>query len=898
MRRILYIVIFSLVWVSTITAKQALVLSDSARVSLLTCTPGNEAYSKYGHSALRVVDPAQAVDVTFNYGVFNFNTKGFYLKFVRGETWYQLDAEDTDWFVYTSSLNGRTTYEQVLNLSGPEKQEIVDALLLNYEPQNRYYLYNFVFDNCATRPYNLLSKTVPDIEEALKQGELTFRGSTETPTFREMVRFYSEKNSWLGFGIDLIFGADADKRVTKRERLFLPEQLMQLIGTGKLSDGSPIALYDNSEPFEVRRQPFVSSPYAVLILIVLLLLAITYVDFRRKKVSWWFDSLLWLLGAILGIIMFYLSFFSIHPLVQHNWNLITVNPLLLLPSVLVLIPSCRKKTERYLFPIAIGWLILALFRVPLCCVQSWHWLMLVPIVHTTRLVILGSMEKRSNKEPKKTSSHKNKRARAMLAAIICPLAYATAEPKLTVAVCIDGMSGEAMSELRGYWQQGGLRTLDEEAHESTLTFPHLVYGGCETLATILTGTTPDRHAISSDNYFSRQDRKIHNIFTDEQQKGINTDVRLSPSALLAPTVTDEFRMTHGEHSKIYAIGINPANTLLLAGHSANACVWLNPQNMQWAATGYYSEGLPTAADKMNVRGRIEELAAQTWTPRMDTEMYMHPTPTEKKKPFSYLQKNVLTHSPAANTLVIELALDMQKQASLGTDIYPDLLLLELNVSSPSARSDMLETAEQEDLYIRLNQDLGWLMEQLDKRVGKSNYRMIVFGKPEYGKGTAALNKANLSARYFNTERAAALCNTYLMAIYGHERWIDGGYGNSIFLNRTLIEQKKIPLSDIQQQVSNFILEFEGTQSAFPITTVPLLPNGGEEEKLRRSINKHTAGDVVFSLEPLWLLGENDSKRTDKIAEADPSVPLFIWTTEITAMPERRISATDVKDIIK
>ena len=892
MRKIFNILTLCLICTLSCFAQQTVILSDSASVSLLTCTPGAQTYSKYGHSALRIKDPKQNIDWTFNYGVFNFNTKDFYLKFVRGETWYQLDVEETDWFIYTSSMIGRTTYEQVLNLNKEEKQQLLEALLENYKPKNRYYLYNFVFDNCATRPYHLLKSVVAEIDDVLNRTPLTFCSSTEIPTFRQMVRHYSEANSWPGFGIDFVFGADADKKVTKEERLFLPEQLMQLVGKGQYSDGSRLCLSDNSKPFEIGSKPFIISPYMVLILAAIFIFVVTIIDIRRNRISWWWDCILWFLGTVLGVIVFYLSFFSIHPLVEHNWNLLSINPMLLLPFILVLISASRKKIEQHLLYLALCWLLLTLVRLPLICLQSWHWLMLIPIVHALRLTLLGYMKKRT---PITTT---NKRLVILVATILYSVSSVIAEPRLTVTICIDGLSSEAMNELRGYWQQGGLRTLDEEAHESSLSFPHVVYGGSETLATILTGTTPDQHAVSSDYYFSRQDRKVHSIFADDEQKGINTDLRMSPTALLAPTLTDEFRMTHSDKSKIYAIGINATNTMLLAGHSANACVWLNQQNLQWATTGYYSEGLPSAADKMNVSGRIEELASQSWIPRMDISMYMHPTPAEKKKPFNYVQKDIIYKSPAANTAVIELALNLQKQTSLGTDSHADLLLLELNVSSPASRSDLLETAEQEDLYIRLNQDLGWLMEQLEKRIGKNNYRIIVFGKPEYGKGTATLKKANLNAGYFNTERAAALCNTYLMAIYGHERWIDGGYGNSIFLNRTLIEQKKIRLSDIQQQVSSFLLEFEGTKTAFPITSVPLIPNGGEEEKLRMSLNKHTAGDVVFTLEPLWMFGEDENKRLDKIAEADPTAPLLLWTTEITSMPERKLSATEVKNLIK
>lgn len=473
-----------------------------------------------------------------------------------------------------------------------------------------------------------------------------------------------------------------------------------------------------------------------------------------------------------------------------------------------------------------------------------------------------------------------------------------AEPRLTVVVCVEGMNQGVMTELRNYWQQGGLRTLDEEAHESTLYFPQLVYGGSETLATILTGTTPSTHGISMDDYFSRTDRKIHPIFEDNEQTCIGCDQHLSPQALLAPTITDEFRIRHSERSRIYAVGIYPNSTILLAGHAANACAWIDPDHQAWATTGFYSEGLPSAADAMNTNGRFSELASKEWTPRMEVGMYMHPTDTEKKqKGFHYTCSEVLRQSPAANTLAIELALALQKDEKLGQNTTPDMLLLCLNTTTPATTSDYLQSAEQEDLYLRLNQDMGYLIEQLVKRVGKDHLRLVVFGTPRLGQGDDAMQKANLQTGFFNTDRAAALINTYLMAMYGHERWIDGSYCQTIYLNRTLIEQKKMSLSDLQRQVSDFLLEFEGTEAAYPTNQIPLLPAIGEQAKLRNTCHKRSIGDVVFTLQPLWRCGENKEKALDKVIDSNPTSPLLIWTTERTTLPERRLSATEVKEII-
>ena len=465
-----------------------------------------------------------------------------------------------------------------------------------------------------------------------------------------------------------------------------------------------------------------------------------------------------------------------------------------------------------------------------------------------------------------------------------------AAPRLTVVAVVDGLTTENLAMLRPYWQQGGLRTLSEEAFQTSVAFPHLVYGGNETTATLVTGETPERHGYTMDRYFSRRDRRIHTMLNDEQVHGIGTSLHISPKALLARTITDRMRIRYPE-AKIYAVGIQPETTVLLAGHAANACCWIDAASRAWVATAAYTEGLPSAAYDYNNGGRFEILASHQWTPRMDIPMYNHPTEQERKKGFSYTVKEVLTKSPEANTLVIELALALQKDQKLGTDATPDLLMLQFNTLGPLAQSDAIESAEQEDMYLRLNQDLGYLMEQLDKRIGRANYQILVVGRPVLGTSAQTLNDLHMPVQQFNADRAAALTGTYLMALYGHERWVDGSYGQSLYLNRTLIEQKRLSLETIQRQVANFLMDFEGVQIAMPGHEAMQYP------LLGTTLCKRHTGDVVFVLQPGWQLMQDERQTIDRVIDDKPAVPLMLWSGTLRPMPQGKLTATDVADLI-
>ena len=144
MRKTTLIIFFCLLFFHS--GAQNLSFSDSASISIITCSPGQEVYAKFGHSGIRVSDPVNNKDLIFNYGIFSFDTENFYYKFIKGETDYFLGVHPTDFFLPEYKNRNSMVWEQVLNLTVTEKRRIINALLENYKPENRMYRYNFVFD--------------------------------------------------------------------------------------------------------------------------------------------------------------------------------------------------------------------------------------------------------------------------------------------------------------------------------------------------------------------------------------------------------------------------------------------------------------------------------------------------------------------------------------------------------------------------------------------------------------------------------------------------------------------------------------------------------------------------------------------------------------------------------
>ena len=296
------------------TRNNATLLGEDAQIFVLTCTPGTEVWSKYGHTAIRIYDSAQNLDIIFNYGIFSLMEEGFYLKFIKGETYYQLGIESHSHFQHVYSKIGRKTYWQELNLSLQQKQEIYDALILNYQPKNRYYLYNFVFDNCATRPYYLIKNVLKDSIQS------SYQGAINQP-YRSTISHYTGHNSWVDFSINMVFGSKADQPMNNEQRLFLPEELMFYLSQATLADGIPLVKDQYIQPFQVAPVPWYANCWLGLTIFALMLIAISIWDRKRNKLSLWIDITLGVVYVILFSIVIFLTFFSSHPLVGFNWRL-------------------------------------------------------------------------------------------------------------------------------------------------------------------------------------------------------------------------------------------------------------------------------------------------------------------------------------------------------------------------------------------------------------------------------------------------------------------------------------------------------------------------------------------------------------------------------------------------
>ncbi len=302
-------------------------LSNESSISILTCAPGDELYSIFGHTAIRVYDPHLKMDYVFNYGTFDFNTPNFYLKFMRGQLDYVLSVTTFDRFMLEYQREQRSVWEQKLNISQEEKEALFKALMINYEPENRSYHYHFFFDNCATRVRDVIAD---HINGGLIYPDQTYIGQL---TFRDAIASYLQEKPWTRLGLEIVLGQPTDDLVDASSVQFLPDYLLeQFAGAENKISGSPIiqGIIPLQEFMAHKSSAFVWSPNIWLWILAILVLAYTLYCYRKLKSSHWLNVLVFLLTTVMGVLITFLWFFTEHTVTGPNWHLLWANPLHLL----------------------------------------------------------------------------------------------------------------------------------------------------------------------------------------------------------------------------------------------------------------------------------------------------------------------------------------------------------------------------------------------------------------------------------------------------------------------------------------------------------------------------------------------------------------------------------------
>ncbi len=468
-----------------------------------------------------------------------------------------------------------------------------------------------------------------------------------------------------------------------------------------------------------------------------------------------------------------------------------------------------------------------------------------------------------------------------------------ARPRLVVGIMIDGFQAQHLDKIRNNLENNGLKRFTAEGvYFADMRYNYVSGGIASDIAGVMSGSVPYYNGVTGNYRFDRNTGTIQSVLQDDGETGIGTTSKFSAHNLLSSTFTDELKLSNPGKSKVYAVAINPESAIMMGGHTANSVAWIDDVNLRWVTTGYYTEGLTRGADEMNISGTFKKLASRKWEPIFPLNFYYSgKSQTGKNGNFSYiptdrisskLPETLLRRTPVANSLVTELAKSIIDYENLGFDNEPDVLLLQYTVKTPKERINTLDTNEKEDIYYRLDREIQLLLEHIDRKAGNGNVLIYVYGNQTDPYSPNELGENRIPAGYFSANRSMALLNAYLMAIYGQEKWVEGYFAKNIYLNKNLISARKVNLNELKKNVCEFMLEFEGVQSAY--ITSDLFVMAGEESsasmKIRNSVHKNSLGDITIALMPGWLEFDDKYGFTSESSAVISRTPFYMFGWKI------------------
>jgi len=353
MRRLKSILLFLILSGSLYASNQS---EDSTEIFLLTCLPGRDVTTIYGHSAIRIVNTSDGLDSVFSWGVYDFGAPHFAWKFASGRQKFRIDGDSYSRFLEEYFLEQRPVISQKINLTNKEKELLILMINNNMKPENKFYLYNFFYDNCSSRVRDIIEKTIG--EKLLYPTE----NIKDHRSFRGMINKAQEPMPWDTFGTDLLIGITGDKKAGFRDQMFLPEDLMKNLSLMMIKSSDtiipllqkPVNVLD-FEPTNMPNRIFFS-PLFIFGILFTITLILSFLS-KWSKIIYFTDKLLFFAFSVLSILMVFFNFFTDHQAMKMNFNILWLNPFLIIAFLILFTKKKNPIWFRIVFLTSLGFLL-------------------------------------------------------------------------------------------------------------------------------------------------------------------------------------------------------------------------------------------------------------------------------------------------------------------------------------------------------------------------------------------------------------------------------------------------------------------------------------------------------------------------------------------------------------
>ncbi len=488
------------------------------------------------------------------------------------------------------------------------------------------------------------------------------------------------------------------------------------------------------------------------------------------------------------------------------------------------------------------------------------------------------MEK-SEKFGKKTN-HGTSRTATGLLALLTLLAALPLEarasmnnevPRVVVNILIDQLRSDYLQAFMPLYGEDGFKKLLSEGRVYTQAeYPMTSPDRASAAATICTGTSPSNHGIVGLNYLDRETLRPAFCIDDEAFEGINATKGTSPARMMVSTIGDELKVATEGKSQVYAIAPFSDAAVLSGGHGANAVVWIDEQTGKWATSSYYGS-LPLWANVRNQYYPLEELLnTVTWEPSSDlVGNFSYFLSGGMREPFVHKFKGDTRFrdfktSGLVNEEVAAMAASLLSNTTIGNDALTDYLAVTFYAGNHLHQAAEAAPMEMQDIYVRLDKAIAQLIESVTQKTGINKTLFVLTSTGCIDEESCDPAKYRIPTGQFDMSRAASLLNMYLVAVYGQGQYVETCYGQQIYFNHKLIEDKQLNIVEVMERTQDFLVQLSGVKDVY--TSQRLLVGAWTPgiSRRRNGYNVRYSGDVMIEIAPGWRC-VNSNGGSSKIA---------------------------------
>lgn len=495
------------------------------------------------------------------------------------------------------------------------------------------------------------------------------------------------------------------------------------------------------------------------------------------------------------------------------------------------------------------------------------------------------------------------------------------KPKLVIGIIVEQLRYDQLEKFRNQFGENGIRKLiNEGTYFKNASYDYMLTQSAPGHATISTGTEPSYHGITSENWYQPLKNEMISCTKDVEVDPVGGSFEAglhSPVNLLASTFSDELKMATNGKAKVFSVGLKESPAILSAGHSANGVFWYDDKTGTWMSSTYYMNSLSPWVVDFNAQSLSESYLNNPWNLLKPVSDYTECLPDSNSYEagfnginyFPYdLKKmsskglimpvrdySLLRETPFGNTFTTDFAIKLIQEEGLGKDDVIDFLSICYSSTDYIGHRFGPSSMEMEDAILRLDRDIEHLLNYLNDSIGKKNVLVYLTSAHGISEIPLILEKNHIPTGYFRQTQALQLLKSYLNAVYGQGEWVKGYYEKQIFLNRTLIEDAKIPLEEIQKKVARFLVQFTGIASAYPYSAFEANDFGnGHLRRIINSFSPQRSGDIIITLNPGWIEKGDYVANYNSPYEYDSHVPLIWYGWSVNrASVNRKVNIADI-----